>query len=317
VLAQFGIHDVRQLQTFRPQSPADQHKQIAIDLIAEIERRSDGAIKDAFFERLVDSRGAFKRTYANRFADFDRLLIETWRAHALAERPVRILDAAVSDGSTTLSLIDAFAAATDMQYRVQATDLDGRYWVLSDAHRSKRSRVIVTDGGEILQIIVPPFVLGHPRLDRRFRFPANKLVRLWGRRLAQRLIDAWRKGSPDVSVQPLVVANPEFRRRLETDSRVAFNSWNILEPWKGEQHHVVRAMNVLNPTYFTVAEQGTVLRGLPHATVDGGLVALGSNENQNTPVDGGIWQRRGERLRQLASSGKGFRCMDALKPLLA
>ena len=45
-------------------------------------------------------------------------------------------------------------------------------------------------------------------------------------------------------------------------------------------------MNILNPGYFDEAGLARILTNLFDALAEGGLIALGSNENPGSPVDG-------------------------------
>jgi chemotaxis methyl-accepting protein methylase len=311
MVALLGIHSPRQLARFRPDTWLGRRQLIAADLLPEIERTGDPRLRDAYFERFIDHRGAFKRTYANRFEEFD--------ARALSEVPdvpeLHVLDVAVSDGSTTLSLIDRLERERAGRFRLTATDLDGRYLVLRPRAKSGR-RVIVTETGEIVQIVLPPFVFGHRDHEHLRLFPLNRVMRRRADELARVLVSLWRQGNKDVAAEPLVVAHPEFRSRLVQDTRLIFKSWNILVSWPGEKANVVRAMNVMNPGYFSTAEQTLAFANLYAALADGGILAVGSNNGAGSAVDGAIYRRTGQGLVLLAETGAGCRCAAGAKPLL-
>lgn len=309
-----GIHDARQLQRFDPAAWPGTRRRIAIDLIDDIDRMGNTAVRVALLERIVDVRGAFKRTYPDRFAAFDRMVIEQWRAEKLVARPVHVLDAAVSDGVASLPLFDSFIAETGGELRFTATDLDGRYVRLRRLEAPHR-RVILGAGEGIVQIILPPFLFTHR--ESRYLFPLNRLMRPSAERFARRLVADWKTGSGDVDAEEFLLLAPELRRRLESDKRLGFCAWDILEPWEGEKAHVVRAMNVLNHGYFDAEQMRRVVRNLFDALADGGLIAMGSNEDAGTPVDGIVSRKRGGKLVIVATSGNGFRAPDAIAPLLA
>ena len=308
-----GIHKASQLRHFDPAGWLGRRRRIAIDLIDDIDRLGAPAIREALFERIVDARGAFKRTYRDRFAAFDARLIELWQAAPLAARPVRILDAAISDGSTSLPLIAAFETSTAGEFRFLATDLDGRYRKLWRPAAPER-RVILSDQGEIVQIILPPFLFTHR--ESRLLFPLNRALRPLAHRFAGGLIDDWQRASSNVVSAEILLFSPDFRRVLESDRRVEFQAWDILQPWPGERAHCVRAMNILNPGYFNAEQMRQVVRHLFAAVADGGLIALGSNEDAGSAVDGVICRRDGDRLLELASFGHGFRAPAAIEGML-
>lgn len=308
-----GIHEARQLRGFDPSSWTGKRRRIAIDLIDEIDRLGAPEAREALFERIVDARGAFKRTYRDRFADFDARLIEAWRASPPATSGVRILDAAVSDGSTSLPLVAAFDRVSGGDFKFTATDLDGRYVKIWRAEAPGR-RVILSEAGEIVQIITPPFLFTHR--ESRHLFPVNRMMRPAAERFATALIAEWKRGEAGVMSSEILLFNPDFRRLVESDPRVTFRAWDILEPWRAETAHCIRAMNVLNPGYFDPGQLRLAVGNLFEALADGGVFAAGSNEDAGTAVDGVICRRAGERLVVIATLGAGFRAPDALEPLL-
>ncbi len=313
VLFLTGIHDARQLARFDPARWPGIRRRIAIDLIGDIDRLGDPALRAALFERIVDVRGAFKRTYPDRFAEFDALLMARWRAAAAGDRPVRVLDAGVSDGSTSLPLIEAVDRMSGGQFFFTATDLDGCYVRLSRGRAPER-RVILSASGAIVQIVVPPFLF--TRRESRYLFPVNRMLRPAADRFAGRLIADWRIGSADVDVSEILLLAPAMRQRVGEDKRVTFRAWDILEPWPGETADCVRAMNVLNPGYFDDGQMKRVVANLFAAVKDGGWLAMGSNEDAGSPVDGIVCRRAGQRLELVVTSGRGFRAHDALTGLM-
>ncbi len=309
-----GIHDARQLSEFDPSSWTGRRRRIAIDLVDDIDRLGDASAREALFERIVDARGAFKRTYRDRFAAFDAALLAAWNDLGWQGTNLHVLDAAVSDGSTALPLFAAFDRIAGDALRFTATDLDGRYIRLSRPGEPAR-RVIVNEVGAIVQIVIPPFLFTHR--ESRFLFPVNRMLRCAAERWAAPLVEAWGRGTPPIAVREILLFNPQFRQVVENDGRLEFTAWDILQPWNGKAAHCVRAMNVLNPGYFDGNQMRQAVRHLFDAVCDGGLLALGSNEDAGTTVDGVICRRDGQRLVVITTMGHGFRAPEALAPLLA
>lgn len=308
-----GIHDARQLAWFDPAKWPGIRRRIAIDLIDEIDRLGDPVLRSALFERIVDVRGAFKRTYPDRFSDFDRLLLAQVGPHGGGDRAAHWLDVGVSDGTASLPLIAALDRMSEGRFTFTATDLDGGYVRLSRGRAPER-RVIVDASGGIVQIIVPPFLFTNR--ESRYLFPINRLLRPAAERFAGRLIADRRTASADVDVSEILLLSPELRKRLAVDRRVAFRAWDILEPWTGDAADCVRAMNVLNPGYFDSGQMNRAVRNLFAAVRECGLLAMGSNEDAGTRVDGIICRRIGDRLAVLATSGRGFRAPEALSGMM-
>lgn len=305
-----GIHDGDQLVGFNPLSRLGRRRLIAVDLIEEIEHCADPVLRAAFFERLVDSHGVYKRTYPGRFDTFDEQIVQALGQVPAISSSLCVLDAAVSDGSATLGLIDRLDQLTNGAFSFTATDLEAGYLVLR-ARAGAKARVVATDGGEIVQMIVPPFVLGHPRLDSRIRYPINRLIRPFVRNWATQLIERHRAGDEGIDAREIIVAHPDFRNRLARDSRIRLEAWNLLEPWLGPPMHLVRAMNVVNPNYFSKSEQLRIFGHLLLALAEGGLLAVGANDDAGSMVDGTIWRRENGKLIELARSGGGCRSAHA------
>lgn len=307
-----GIHDPRQLANLRVDTWLGRRRRIAIDLIDDIDRLGAPAAREALFERIVDARGAYKRTYRDRFAAFDAQVLEALRAGPVPRGAFRVLDAGVSDGTTSLPLITLLddLAGPDLQFT--ATDLDGRYVKVWRTAAPQR-RIILSDRGEIVQVVMPPFLFTHR--ESRLLFPLNRMLRPRAMRFAEALAADWRQGAADVRSAEILLLNPELKQLIATDPRIAFRPWDILEPWAGGQAHAVRAMNVLNPGYFDAAQMRAVVRHLFDAVVDGGLLAMGSNQDAGSEVDGIIGRRRGHVLETVLVTGRGFRAPDALAGL--
>lgn len=309
-----GIHDASQLARFDASTFLGRRRRIAIDLIDAIDADANASARQAMFEQIVDSRMVFKRTYPDRFADFDKALIGHCRRHISGLRPLQVLDAAVSDGSTSLPLIDRIDELSNGEFHFTATDLDGRYlrvWRRGD----ERRRVILSDNGEIVQIIDPPFVFGHR--GSRYLFPVNHILKRKAEQYARMLLADRDRDDPSISTAEVLLLSPDFRSRLARDTRLNFQAWDILEPWHGHVANCVRAMNILNPGYFGTAALVRIMTNLFNALADGGLIALGSNENAGSAVDGVICRRVGATLVVLETFGAGFRAPEALSPLLS
>jgi chemotaxis methyl-accepting protein methylase len=309
-----GIHQPSQLARFDAATFLGRRRRIAVDLIDAIDATSNASARQAMFEQIVDARMVFKRTYPDRFADFDAALIEQCCQHLSGARPLEVLDAAVSDGSTSLPLLERIDRLAGGNFEFVATDLDGRYlkvWRRGD----ERRRVILSDRGEIVQIVCPPFVFGHR--GSRYLFPVNSLLKRSAERFARALLADRDRHDPGIATAEILLLQPDFRARIARDSRVRFRAWDILEPWQGQPAHCVRAMNTMNPGYFDETGLARILANLFDATAEGGLIAVGSNENPGSPVDGVICRRTGSQLAVLASFGTGFRAVAALAPFVA
>ncbi|MFM8454083.1 MAG: hypothetical protein ACKOAD_03755 [Gammaproteobacteria bacterium] len=67
----------------------------------------------------------------------------------------------------------------------------------------------------------------------------------------------------------------------------------------------IRAMNVLNISYFSNDEFSQVMRNLYEVLTENGLLITGSNQEAGTLVNGGIYQKAGGGFLKIFNSGEG------------
>ena len=68
---------------------------------------------------------------------------------------------------------------------------------------------------------------------------------------------------------------------------------------------MIRAMNVLNSSYFSDIEFAKVLENLHSGLKDGGLLIVGSNQASGTVVHGGIYKKTPKGFQKIYQSGDG------------
>ena len=174
-------------------------------------------------------------------------------------------------------------------------------------------RVIMSPLGEIVQVVWPPFVFSAASKERSILFPINVLVWPFAMSYARSLIENSKNGSPEIIIEEIEFRCKSFRDLEKRDSRMKFGQWDITTSWTGDKMHCVRAMNILNPGYFSAQQLTIIIKNLMDCLIDGGLLAIGSNEGPESDVDGAIYRKEGRELVKLLSSGKGPRCNKALQ----
>lgn len=93
-------------------------------------------------------------------------------------------------------------------------------------------------------------------------------------------------------------------QKAQTDKRFRLGQHDLLQPFK-EQACIIRAMNVLNPSYFSETEFAQVIRNLYEGLRENGLLITGSNQEAGTIVNGGIYQKNGNGFSKILNSGEG------------
>lgn len=97
-------------------------------------------------------------------------------------------------------------------------------------------------------MIRPPFVFNNER--RRFH-PVSQLIQNTLRSTQVRaLLERLEANDPSLQVNRIRLLAPEFLLLLKTTPGFRFERHDILEPMR-DRLHLVRAMNSLNPGYFT------------------------------------------------------------------
>ncbi len=314
MVVSIGIHETRQFRGLRTDTFFGRRRRFALDLIREIEQQGRADLKDAFFESVTDGSGVFKRTYAGRFPAFDRELLALMERSQFS-RPLNILDTAISDGSTSVEFFEEVESQVTSEFRFMATDRDSNFVVLKSKSAPEK-RVIMSPLGEIVQVVWPPFVFSAAKKDKFILFPINVLVWPLARSYARSLIDDSKNGSREIDIEEIDFRCKSFRDLEKRDSRMQFERWDITTPWTGDKMHCVRAMNILNPSYFSDQQLTCIIKNLMDCLIDGGLLAIGSNEGPEFDVDGAIYRKEGRELVKLLSSGKGPRCHKALQSVL-
>ena len=100
------------------------------------------------------------------------------------------------------------------------------------------------------------------------------MVRPYALRYGCKLAREWEENDPRLEVRELILACIPFRNLLAKDHRVSFSAWDITKPWSGHRMHCIRAMNILNPGYFSADEFGVIVGNFMAALAEGGLRVL-------------------------------------------
>ncbi len=95
-----GVYEPGQLRRLHPGTAYGRRRRLALDLLADIEML-DRDIREAYVENICDGIGVFKCTYSGRFLEFDKQILACLVGNHL-QKPMCILDSAVSDGSTSI-----------------------------------------------------------------------------------------------------------------------------------------------------------------------------------------------------------------------
>jgi hypothetical protein len=271
-------------------------KNVSITLYDQTLNISDG---DQLAERILllfsDERGAYKRTYQKRFEVFDLAVIKVLNE---LPSPQTFHDCGVSDGRTALDFFEKMAMDFP-KISYFASDYNPSVFVLEKG----QLKVTLSHTGKILEILFPPFVFNKIKRDSFRHYPLNHLILFCIEKLmVNNLLKGYQQGL--VKAKELLLFAPKVLQKAQTDKRLQLGQHDLLQPFK-EPACIIRAMNVLNPSYFSETEFAQVIRNLYEGLRENGLLITGSNQEAGTIVNGGIYQKKGSVFTKIFNSGEG------------
>lgn len=275
------------------------HKRCSITLYNQI---LDEPNADRIAERILllftDERGVYKRTYSKRFEEFDAFVIERIQETFDPGTTLTLHDFGVSDARTSVDFFHRIAAFY-RDFIFDASDYDPAVHVIE----SGRMKLTINSRGRLLEIVWPPFVFNKMKRDSLIKYPLNYLLCLFATRfLARPLLR--KHGSGQIKSERICLFAPVALRLEKTDARFHLMQQDLLSPIN-EAVHIIRAMNILNRSYFSDAEIVTIMRNIHSELLDGGLFVTGSNQDSNTIVNGAIFQKQVDRFVKQWSFGQG------------
>ena len=287
----FGVYSIDDLRAGKDKTWYGSTKKVSVSLLNDLDPHEwRSPIYDRIMFELIDDRGTYKRTYQRRFDTFDKIAIKLLiDRFGHSDGSLRIHDAAVSNAQTAadfyLKLSDQFA-----QLVYFASDYDPFVTLINQGRLS----VALSSSNDVLEIKWPPFVFSPLKPERRLFFPLNHLLRWFLERMyVGRLIGAYERGElSGSSVQRVTLFAPSAMSLQETRSNFRLLRHDLLSPSPiDEQLQCIRAMNVLNPTYFDDRQLETAVKYIWSALEDDGIFVVGSNQDQDTQVKGAIYAK--------------------------
>jgi hypothetical protein len=254
--------------------------------------------------------GVLKCTYARRFDDFDRLTVSAIAAHFPPSQSIRVHDIGASDGRTSCDLYDHLSPFYGERLDFVASDYAPFLYVLKRTNST--NRLVVDDQQDVLQIITPPFVfIVIGRRERIMPYPLNFLLRhLVTIFYARPLLNDYKAGRSGIQRTRMELFGRVCRAYMTTNRNFRFGAYDILSG-PTERFDIIRAMNILNRTYFSEPQLRQALENIVQSLEKGGLFVTGSNDEQGTIVNGGIYQEAKGRMQKIDETGNGSQ-VDAL-----
>lgn len=302
-----GIHRRDQLSLAALGTFFGRRRFIAVTLYPEVAAEPGPereALLGQILRRFPGATGTYKRTQRHRFDAFDADLASLVATRRPTDRPYAIHDLAVSDGGTAIDFLERLDAIDGLDLRYVASDLAPDVIAIR-ADGSRLTVVVDPETQQPLQVIWPPFVFNVTKPESALLYPLNRLVlQLLLRTAVPALRRRSRADDPAVRRTRIRLLAPDVLDRLDRDPRFTFERHDVLEPLTGPLD-LVRAMNILNPSYFDDGQLTVAIAHIHAALRPGGLFATGSNQDAGSTVDGAIYERTPTGFRTLRRSGGG------------
>jgi hypothetical protein len=302
-----GIYRLDQLVPSHGDRAQSLRKFLAVTLYPQViaaNHQDSDRILERILARFATPNGTYKRTQRRRFGAFDMSVVQLMRQTLASDAPCSIHDMAVSDGRTAVDFFDSIVTETDLDITFLASDASPDVVVLQDSDDG--FEVVVDPRSAMpLQVVSPPFVFNVRQPEHPLLYPVNRAVlAVLLRTRVKKIVRDYRAGDGRVDARAIRLLSPECLRLLAIDSRFDFTTYDILEPPVG-RFRVVRAMNVLNRSYFDGTDLRAAIQNAWSSLLPGGLFVTGSNEDAGSTVNGAVYQRTDSGFEELWRSGAG------------
>jgi len=223
-----------------------------------------------FFDSIALRNGTFKTTWHRRLEDLNALV----QTLLPAQRPLEIMDVAVSSGVSTAEWLESLERA-GIDCRMLAGDAVLDAYLVSVG----RLRALTDRTGHLMQLDIAGRAVRMPSPRRRDRLRYLPLTLLL--KAATRLFDLRASGHESarnagqsrlgVTCQPLALMSPSLARMAKLR---AVEDDILLNTSYTRRFHVLRAANILNLAYFDSGTLERMLVNLRGRLVPGGLLIV-------------------------------------------
>ncbi|MCB9989376.1 MAG: hypothetical protein H6868_08630 [Rhodospirillales bacterium] len=304
-MLKLGIYKEQQLKPDYLENFWNRRKFLALDLyhcLDDLPKDERDKIQERMLIRFSVANGTFKYTYANRFEDFENRAVSFISDH-YSGQDVTVHDIGVSDGRTTHGFYKKLNNVFGEALSYLASDYAPYLYIVKRPGSARR--VIVDEDGAPLQIVFPPFVFNLVLPEHRLFYPVNHVVRWLVNFFYARPLLRDRAGEKgNVEEQRFELVCKECRDYIRSADNFSFRQYDMFSP-ANDVFDVIRVMNVLNERYFSEAQLKMAVESIDRSLKFGGFFITGSNMEQGTVIDGGIYQKTLDGYKRLYQSGEG------------
>lgn len=307
-MIKIGIHSLECLMSGKGDSTPfrKELKNVSISLY---EKACAEKNADTLTQRILllfsDERGAYKRTYSHRFEIFDKEICDLLYQNLSSADSIKVHDVAISDGRTSVDFFRKIYALFP-QIRYTASDYNPTIKILEKG----RLKVALTESNQVLDITCPPFVFNSIKRDSYRHYPLNHIIRkITERFMVAPLVKSYEKGR--VRAKKIFLFAPSAINLQKNNQHFNLVQHDILKPFK-EPYTFIRAMNVLNPSYFSKSDFPKIIKHMYNGLEENGFFITGSNQEANTTVNGAVYKKSKKGFDLVWTSGKGSPIHDQI-----
>lgn len=273
-------------------------RRISITLYDKIiDKKNASQLAERILLLFTDERGAYKRTYAQRFDKFDAVVLNFLHDNFSATQKIILHDAGVSDARTAADFFKKLSNEFVVEYH--ASDYNQEVFVIETC----KMKVTLSQNQKAIEVVCPPFVFNLIRPERIWRAPVNRLIQFFIERfIVPNIIRKFQDG--ELKSKNIFLYAPGALQLSKDNSNFKLLTYDILQPLK-MKNNVIRAMNLLNSSYFTDAEFKIIVDNIFHGLDENGIFIVGSNGDPGSVVDGAIYKKEGHEFTRLWQSGSG------------
>ena len=276
-----------------------------------------GNVEEAILFSFTVANGAFKRTSRNRFGGFDKVTIDILRESICVRDHFAVHDLAVSDARTAAELFSKLSGECKSAFDFYATDLCLK--VTAMRRPGTRPVVVIDEQKNVLQLMFAPFVLPVRPSTRREKwfYPVNSgLRRILMRTAVKEILRLNEAGDSSLERREILLVCQEARNALERCSNFHLETYDAFAR-APRSYSVVRAMNLLNRSYFSDHALATVIANIADSMLEGGIFITGSNFEAGSTVNGAIYRKQSNGFMPIYASGKGSPVDDLIPKTIA
>ena len=301
-----GICNINELKTKTATLFRKEPKHVSITLYPEIlDQPNADELAEQILLLFADERGVYKRIYSKRFEVFDNEVIKVVQQFFKVDDRLIIQDVGVSDGRTAVEFFKKTSTIWE-DLIFFASDYQPNVYFLQKG----KTKVTLGSTKNILEIAWAPFVFNMMKRDSYRHHPLNHAVRFFVELfLVNPLVKSYRSGRRQA--KKISLFSPAALNLSHNDQRFQLLQHNMLTPFESPSN-IIRAMNVLNPSYFSKVELTQALKYIHEGLYEGGFLVTGSNQEAGSYVHGGVYQRINQDFKKIWQSGDGSSIEDQI-----